>query len=196
MHSSCALANACVSHTHTHKLLYYSVAILTRPAGLAYYAINIYFSSWLALISCVYTLDQWSSSKDIISIQELTSLSATLKSWYTLFLTSLVCFGSAISLHIYFFRRAQQHSGETAFAVALGLFSTLVSLFFILVHYKFFTECCSTVKQGGWLELATACFMILAWTVGYVQCCHAACWTVCVVAKCNAFTHAHHSLYT
>ena len=149
-----------LSLSHTHN----SVAILTRPAGLAYFATNIYFSSWLALISCVYTLDRWSSSKDIISIQELTQLSATLKSWYTLFLTSLVCFGSGVSMHIYFGQ--QRNSGETAFCIVLGFFSTSVSLFFILVHYKFFTDCCSRVKQGGWLELATAVFMILCWTVG------------------------------
>lgn len=156
-------------HSHMCVILFLcSVAILTRPAGLAYSATNIYFSSWLALISCVYTLNQWSSAKDIISIQELTSLSATLKSWYCLFLTSLVCFGSSISMNSYF-RSRNKHTGETAFSIALGLFSTLVSLFFILVHYKFFTDCCNRVKQGGWLELSTAFFMILCWTVGYVR---------------------------
>eukprot|EP00544_Gedaniella_sp_CCMP2646_P006393 CAMPEP_0202485730 /NCGR_PEP_ID=MMETSP1361-20130828/4495_1 /ASSEMBLY_ACC=CAM_ASM_000849 /TAXON_ID=210615 /ORGANISM="Staurosira complex sp., Strain CCMP2646" /LENGTH=367 /DNA_ID=CAMNT_0049114701 /DNA_START=148 /DNA_END=1254 /DNA_ORIENTATION=+ len=141
------------------------VAILTKPSGLAYFATNIYFSSWLTLISCVYTLNQWSSSKDIISIQELTQLSATLKSWYCLLLTSLVCLGSSISMNIYFASRSL-HTGETAFAIALGLFSVIVSLFFILVHYKFFSDCCGRVKQGGWLELSTAFFMILCWTVG------------------------------
>lgn len=163
------------SCTHTHcrytvPIQYHSVAILTRPAGLAYFATNIYFSSWSALISCVYTLNKWSSSKDIISIQELTQLSATLKSWYCLFLTSLVCFGSSISMNIYFGARNEAHGGETAFAVALSLLSGLVSLFFILVHYKFFTDCCKGVHEGGWLELATAFFMILCWTVGYVVC--------------------------
>lgn len=145
-----------------------SVAILTRPGGLAYHATNIYFSSWLALISCVYTLNQWSSSKDIISIQELTGLSATLKSWYFLFLASLVCFGSSISMNIYFSGRGELHKGETAFSIALSLFSVSVSLFFILVQYKFFTDCCGWVKQGGWLELSLAFFMILCWTIGYV----------------------------
>lgn len=62
----------------------------TRAGGIAYVASNIYYSSWLALGSCIYTLNQWSASKDILSIAELTSLSATLKSWWVLFLSSLV----------------------------------------------------------------------------------------------------------
>lgn len=144
---------------------YKSVAILTRPGGLAYYASNIYFSSWLSLASCVYTLDRWTFAKDIISIQELTQLSATLKSWYALFLFSLIAFGSAVSMQIYFNGR---NAADTAFCISLGLFSTVIALFFILVHYKFFTDCCSRVKQGGWLELSTAFFLIVCWTIGYV----------------------------
>lgn len=65
----------------------------TRAGGIAYVAANIYFSSWLALVSCVYTLNEWSASKDILSIQELTGLSATLKSWWVLCLTSMVVSG-------------------------------------------------------------------------------------------------------
>lgn len=150
----------------SHTVSHHSVAILTRPAGLAYFATNIYFSSWLALIACIYTLDQWSSSKDIISIQELTQLSATLKSWYCLFFFSLICFGSGISMNVYFSGRPQDRTGETAFCIALSLFTLVVSLFFILVHYKFFTDCCSRVKEGGWLELGMGFLMILCWMVG------------------------------
>ena len=62
----------------------------TRAGGIAYVASNIYFSSWFALFSCIYTLNEWSASKDILSISELTGLSATLKSWWVLMLTSMV----------------------------------------------------------------------------------------------------------
>jgi len=66
------------------------VGYITRVDGVAYVANNIYFSAWLSLFSCIYTLNEWSASKDILSIAELTGLSATLKSWWILFLSSLV----------------------------------------------------------------------------------------------------------
>jgi hypothetical protein len=65
-------------------------AYTTRAGGIAYVANNIYFSSWLALFSCVYTLNEWSAAKDILSIAELTGLSVTLKSWWLLCLASIV----------------------------------------------------------------------------------------------------------
>jgi hypothetical protein len=164
--SSCSVSTTFI-YTYTTRLPFlFSVSILTTPGGLAYYAANIYFSSWLSLASCVYTLDRWTSAKDIISIQELTQLSATLKSWYALFLVSLIAFGSAVSLHIYF---DGTQTGSTAFCISLGLVSTAIALFFILVHYKFFTDCCTRVKQGGWLELSAAFFLILCWTTAYVH---------------------------
>lgn len=171
----------CKCHRHHHRVVsvstttfctctyafpcLFSVSILTRPGGLAYYASNIYFSSWLALASCVYTLDKWASAKDIISIQELTQLSATLKSWYSLFLFSVIAFGSAVSMHVYL---QGTQTAATAFCISLGLVSTAIALFFILVHYNFFTDCCTRVKQGGWLELATAFVLIVCWTIAYV----------------------------
>lgn len=66
------------------------VGYITRSAGIAYVANNIYFSAWLSLFSCIYTLNEWSASKDILSIAELTGISATLRSWWLLCLTSLV----------------------------------------------------------------------------------------------------------
>jgi hypothetical protein len=66
------------------------VGYITRAGGIAYVANNIYFSAWLALFSCIYTLNEWSTSKDLLSIAELTGISATLKSWWLLCLTSLV----------------------------------------------------------------------------------------------------------
>ena len=66
------------------------VGYITRSAGIAYVANNIYFSAWLSLFSCIYTLNEWSTSKDILSLAEMTGLSATLKSWWILFLSSLV----------------------------------------------------------------------------------------------------------
>lgn len=138
-----------------------NVALLTKPGGLAYFASNIYFSCWLALWSCLYTFDKWSASKDIISFQELTQLSATLKTWYVLWFCSMVSFGSSIHLYQVLKDEDTKLSNDAAYMIAMGLTSAIISFLFILVHYKFFDN----VKQGGWLELATAAFLILVWTV-------------------------------
>ena len=49
---------------------------------------------------CFKTLDEWSASKDIISIKELTRLSNTLPYWYVLLVTSLIEMGSAADIYI------------------------------------------------------------------------------------------------
>lgn len=127
--------------------------------GIAYVANNIYFTAWLSLIACLYTLNEWSASKDILSIAELTGLSTTLKSWYLLCLSSIVVLGTSVDLHVTLDRRTHQ---DTEFSVTLGAVSTCVALFFILVHYNFFTF----VEEGGWLELSSSFFLILLWIIG------------------------------
>ncbi len=62
------------------------VVYITRPGGIAYLASNIWYSAWLSLFACVYTLNEWSGDKDLLSIEEITSLSPTLKFWWLLFL--------------------------------------------------------------------------------------------------------------
>jgi hypothetical protein len=39
------------------------VAYITQVNGLAYVASNIYFSAWMCLASCIYTLNEWSTNK-------------------------------------------------------------------------------------------------------------------------------------
>jgi hypothetical protein len=80
----------------------YGVGNLTRPGGIAYVASNIYYSAWLSFFSCVYTLNEWSASKDILSIQEITSISPTLKFWWLHFLSACIVFGSCVDITIRF----------------------------------------------------------------------------------------------
>jgi len=68
------------------------VAVITKPGGIAYQASNIYYSAWFTVFACVYTLNEWSDSKDILSIAEITGVSCTLKSWWIHFLSAWVVF--------------------------------------------------------------------------------------------------------
>ncbi|CAB9506164.1 expressed unknown protein [Seminavis robusta] len=137
------------------------VAHITQVEGVGYVANNIYFSSWLTLFSCIYTLDKWSAAKDILSIRELTGISATLRTWYVLFLSSLVTMGTCCDLHV---KLATTHRSSAAYGIALGLGSSMVSIFFILVHYRFIDY--EFLQVGGWIELSASFFMILLWIVG------------------------------
>jgi hypothetical protein len=65
-----------------------AVAYLTQVGGVAYLVLNVYFSAWLLPITCLYTLNEWSTAHDILSVSELTGVSATLKSWYIVALAS------------------------------------------------------------------------------------------------------------
>jgi len=134
---------------------------MTQVGGVAYVANNIYFSSWATLFACVYTLDQWSASKDILCIAELTGISATLKSWYLLFLASVVTMGTCCDLMVHL---SEKFEGAASYGIVLGLISTLISLFFILVHYRFVDF--EFLQVGGWIELSASFFMILVWIIG------------------------------
>jgi hypothetical protein len=135
------------------------VAYITQVNGIAYKANNIYFSSWLVPASCAYTLNKWSTEKDVLSLAEMTGLSATLKSWYILFLSSVVSLGSSIDmlLHLYSIKQDQAIAG-----VVIGIVSTCLSIGWICVHYKFI----EFFKQGGWQELSCCVVLIVLWIIG------------------------------
>jgi hypothetical protein len=137
------------------------VIIMTNSGGIAYNATNIYVSSWLALFACGYNLNEWSGSKDIVTIQELTAISTTLRGWYSLFFSGLVVLGSSADLHADMDPNSS-HAQEASFGVALGLLSMLIAGFYILAHYRFMPK----VKVGGWMELIVTIIMILFWVVG------------------------------
>jgi len=141
------------------------VAIITKPGGIAYQASNIYYSSWLTLFACIYTLNLWSGNecddgKDILSLKEIVGVSRTLKSWWVLFLAACTVFGCSIVLHSKI-KAYDAKEEDTAYGIALGLVSIIVSLFHILVHYNFFTSPSSSdhhhdnVGGGGGIVTAT-----------------------------------------
>lgn len=135
------------------------VAFITQVDGLGYLTMNIYCSTWAILGSILYTLNAWSASKDILSFSELTGVSATLKSWYILWVSSMVVLGTSIQVIAVEPKDADQ--GDAALGLAVGIASTLLSMGWICVHYNFIEFC----YEGGWTELLFCGAAILAWIV-------------------------------
>ena len=135
------------------------VAFITQVDGVGYLTMNIYFSAWAILASIVYTLNEWSASKDILSIAELTSVSATLKGWYVLLLSSLVVLGT--SINVIALKPSDADQGDAALGLAVGIASSLLSMAWICVHYNFIEFC----SEGGWTELLFCAAAVLAWIV-------------------------------
>ena len=154
------------------------VAFLTQVGGIAYLALNVYFTAWIMLATCLYTLNKYSEARDILTFAEMTSISATLKSWYILFLASLVTTGTSINMFVvldsdrddhsttfpWVSQESLQHdnSRAAAFGTAFGLSSALISLGYILVHYNLIEFC----VEGGWTELSFIAVAVCMWIVG------------------------------
>jgi hypothetical protein len=144
-----------------------AVAYMTQVKGIAYLMLNVYFSVWFILISFVYTLNKWSTAKDILSIRELTGVSATLKSWYIVFLSSMVVTGTSINMLIVLsnYQSTTLNENENARSATLGIVfgfcSTVISFWFILSHYNLI-EC---TNEGGWFELLFIIIVILIWII-------------------------------
>lgn len=161
------------------------VAYVTQVRGLAYQALNVYFSVWLVLVSCIYTLNAWSTTHDILSLSELTGVSATLKSWYIVAVSSMVVTGTCINMLAVLASTDNSSNNNSSsggsdtnnsdvyhldnvraavFGMSFGFVSTVLSVWFILTHYNF-VGCCA-VTEGGWVELFGILIVILLWVVG------------------------------
>jgi hypothetical protein len=140
------------------------VAYQTQVQGIAYTVLNVYFSAWLSLASVLYTLNQWSSKRDLLSWHEVTGVSATLKSWYILWIASVVVFGTSLNFHVLNFDNGVnvRADGASAAVVVVGFVSLVLSLGFIMVHYRLI-EFCAT---GGLTEILTALGLLVLWIVG------------------------------
>ena len=144
-----------------------AVSYMTQVRGIAYPTLNVYFSAWLILISFIYTLNKWSTAKDILSIAELTGVSTTLKSWYVVFISSMVVTGTSLNMLIVLsvYESTQLDENENARAATLGIVfgfcSTAISFWMILSHYNFI-EC---TNEGGWFELLLIIVIILIWII-------------------------------
>ena len=105
-------------------------------------------------------------------------------------LSSLVVLGTCVDLHSHLDKESRE---DASFGVALGTASSIIALFFILVHYNFITLSSSssssnnsssnnnnnnsnvgggnrstttTITSGGWLELSSSFLLIMLWIIG------------------------------
>ena len=136
----------------------WGVAYHTQVGGVAYLVLNVYWSAWGSLAASIYTLNEWSTSRDILSLDELTGLSATLPSWYVLMLSSMVVTGSSLDMLI---QVLDFDRNDALLGMMIGFLSFVVSLAWILAHYNFVT----CIPHGGWLELLASVAMLTLWVV-------------------------------
>lgn len=143
------------------------VIAITRAGALGYAALNIYFSTWATLFACMDALNSWGRERDILTFKELTSISATLPSWWVLFWASLITFGSAADAEHY--SQSDHVNNSCQVAMTIGIAGSVISAFFILSHYEFFRcwhACSSWLSYGGWFELACSIFANVLLAVG------------------------------
>lgn len=139
------------------------VGIMTRAGGVAYTILNTYFSCWYTLGMSVWTLNKWTTAKDIISIHQLTRLSKTLPYWYILFFASLVGTGSGIDVFAQI-NEDVNTGGKKEYSISIGAISVLFTTIAILAHYKLL--CCSKIKPGGKLEISAGIILCIWWILG------------------------------
>jgi uncharacterized membrane protein len=181
------LEGSCLLVTTLYAIV--GVAYMTRVGGIAYHALNVYFSAWLVLASHVYTLNAWSASRDILTIAELTGISSTLKSWYILAIASIVIAGTSIDMMITLSNRYNNNdnhnyksttttttstdtelwkddeaSRAAALGIAFGVCSFLAATTWILIQYEIIQIC--QITQGGWTEFGTIVVIVAMWIVG------------------------------
>lgn len=131
-----------------------NVGYVTRVGGIAYRALNVYGGAWLGLAAAAYCLERWSAARDLLSWEELTGVSATLKSWYILLFASLVATWSGVNFWIV---------GEqpAVLAISCGALTTALAVIFICTHYKLM----SWVPDVGWAELGASLWCSSMWIV-------------------------------
>jgi hypothetical protein len=91
----------------------------------------------------------------------MTGVSATLKSWYILLFSSLVVLGTSANVLALYAGDESTQQGDAALCLAVGIASSILSLGWICVHYKFIRFC----SEGGWTELLFCGAAILVWVV-------------------------------
>jgi hypothetical protein len=129
-------------------------AFVTRVGAIGYVALNVYFGAWLTVVAAIATLNQWSTDRDILSIDELTSVSLTLKSWWTLLLTGIIAAVTAFNFWLV--------ESRGLFGVAMGSISAITAAFFIATHYNLLKVGCA---EGGWAELFAIVALCILWTI-------------------------------
>lgn len=144
------------------------VITATQTGGIAFVALNIYYSFWICFFISIYTLNAWANyqqkegDSDVISFRNLTHFSSTLRPWYSHCFFSFVVFGSTTQLHVQ--SLGQPLNYAMVATICISAISFLVSAVVILAHYKL--ACCFGGQDppvGGFLEITIAIALTIMW---------------------------------
>jgi hypothetical protein len=140
------------------------VITATQTGGIAFVALNIYYSFWICFFISLYTLNAWAKEGDgdIISFRNLTHFSRTLRPWYSHCFFSFVVFGSTVQLQVQ--SLGQPLNYAMVATICISATSFLVSAVVILAHYKL--ACCFGGQDppvGGFLEITIAIALTIMW---------------------------------
>ncbi len=146
------------------------VITATQTGGIAFVALNIYYSFWICLFVSLYTLNAWADDQKkeegsgIISFRNLTHFSRTLRGWYSHCFAAFVVFGSTAQLQVQQGARGEALDYKVVATICISAIAFLVSALIILAHYKL--ACCFCgyeLPVGGFLELTIAVALTIMW---------------------------------
>lgn len=146
------------------------VITATQTGGIAFVALNIYYSFWICLFVSLYTLNSWADDQKkeegsgIISFRNLTHFSRTLRGWYSHCFAAFVVFGSTAQLQVQQGARGEALDYKVVATICISAIAFLVSALIILAHYKL--ACCFCgyeLPVGGFLELTIAVALTIMW---------------------------------
>jgi hypothetical protein len=144
----------------------FGVAFQTLSGGIAYTALNIYYSGWLALAATLFTFNSWIVQRAGVDAREGflgAYTSKTLLVWWALLFTSVVVLGSAADGFSKYKNNPNFNSAQYSWAISVGTVSAFFSLLVISAHYSL--KMMVVVCPGGLVELIIAFLLIIWWAV-------------------------------
>ena len=143
-----------------------ALGLMTKGGGIAYDALNIYYSVWLSAIAVIIALNNWFYTRGTLSAKDFVNLSPTLATWYFMVFISMVMMGSSANFYVHFniSEVGGSPKSDYIFAIVAGTVSTVLALMIVISHYHFF-PCCN---PGGLEEIITVFLLLALWIAAVI----------------------------